>query len=64
MAKKWIQKAHLVKGALHRALGIAPGKKIPKSRITAASKKKGRLGKMARAAKTLSKLARRKKSKK
>lgn len=60
MAKKWIQKAHLVKGALHRALGIPTSQKIPKGKIASASKKGGRLGKMARAAKTLGKLAKRK----
>ncbi len=33
MAKKWIQGAIKKKGALHKALGVAPGKKIPASKL-------------------------------
>jgi hypothetical protein len=54
--KKWIARATKNKGALHRALGIAPDKKIPKSTLNTAAKKKGKLGKEARLAKTLAKL--------
>ena len=36
MAKKWIQGAHLHKGALHRALGVPEGEKIPAHKIEAA----------------------------
>ena len=45
MAKKWIQ--NLEKGGLHRSLGIPGGKKIPVSKIKAAAKKGGKLGKQA-----------------
>ena len=55
--KKWIHK--LKKGGLHRSLGVATGKKIPRARIVSASKKKGKVGKQARAALTLAKLRRR-----
>ena len=56
MADKWIQKAGLKKGALHRALGIPEGSKIPYGRLVAAARKKGKLGRMARLAMTLGKL--------
>ncbi len=54
--RKWIAKATKNKGALRRALGIAPDKKIPKAKLNAAAKKPGKLGKEARLAKTLAKL--------
>jgi len=54
MAKKnWIAGAVKNKGALHRKLGVAEGKKIPASKVNAAAKKGGALGKEARLAKTL-----------
>ena len=60
MAKdnKWISKAikPQSKGALHRALGVPEGKTIPKSKIKAAAKRSGKVGKEARLAETLSKL--------
>jgi hypothetical protein len=58
MAEKWIQKAlgPSSKGKLHKALGVSPGKKIPKSKIKAAEKKPGKVGREARLADTLSKL--------
>jgi len=56
MAKQWIQKANLKKGALHKALGIPEGKKIPWDRLVAAAKKKGKLGRMARLAMTFRKM--------
>jgi hypothetical protein len=62
MAKKFIQKALSkpgAKGGLHRSLGIAQGKKIPASKIAAAAKKGGKVGKQARFAETLSKMRRR-----
>lgn len=37
MAKKWIQKMHMKKGALHRELGVAAGKKIPAGKIEKAT---------------------------
>lgn len=57
MAKNWIQKAlpPSSKGKLHRELGVPQGKKIPKSKLAAAAKKKGKIGKQARLAETLSK---------
>lgn len=54
--KKWIQKAIKRRGALHQQLGVPQGKKIPKKKIAAAAKKKGKLGKRARLAQTLAKL--------
>jgi len=45
--KKWIQKAHLNKGGLHRALGIPEGQEIPESMLRACIKKGGHLAKMA-----------------
>jgi hypothetical protein len=56
MAKKWIKKAIKKPGQLHRDLGVPQGKKIPKSKIAAAAKKKGKVGQRARLAKTLGKL--------
>jgi hypothetical protein len=29
MANKWIQKAHIKEGSLHKALGVPEGQKIP-----------------------------------
>jgi len=42
------------KGALHKALHVPQGQKIPASKLNAAAKKGGKLGKMANLAKTLS----------
>jgi hypothetical protein len=54
MAKKnWVADAVKNKGGLHRSLGIAAGKKIPKAKIAKAAKKGGRVGKQARLAETL-----------
>lgn len=52
-AKMWISKAIKHPGGLHRALGVPEGKKIPASKINAASHAGGHLGKMANLAKTL-----------
>jgi len=43
-----IKKAIKRPGALHRKLGVPMGKKIPASKLAAASKAKGLLGKEAR----------------
>lgn len=51
--KKWIQGMHLKKGALHRQLGIAEGKKIPAKTLARAASKGGTLGRRARVAETL-----------
>ncbi len=56
MAKNWIAGATKNKGALHRALGIKQGQKIPAKKINAAAKRPGKIGKEARLAKTLKKL--------
>lgn len=56
MAEKWIQKAIKHKGALHKQLHVAEGKKIPAKKLAAAAKKGGKLGQRARLAKTLKKL--------
>jgi len=53
MARKWIAKAIKRPGALHKALGVAKGAKIPVGKIRKAAKAKGRLGKQARLALTL-----------
>lgn len=59
MAKKWIQEMHMKKGALHKEMGIKPGKKIPEKKLEAAAKKPGKLGKRARLAETLKGLSKR-----
>jgi hypothetical protein len=53
MAEKWIQKAIKKPGALHKEMGVPEGKKIPASKLAAAAKKPGKLGKRARLAETL-----------
>jgi len=53
MAEKWIQKAIKKPGALHKEMGVPTGKKIPASKLAAAAKKPGKLGKRARLAETL-----------
>ena len=59
--KKWIQKAKIKKGALHKDLGVPMGKKIPKAKLDAAAKKGGKIGRRARLAKTFAKMRRKKK---
>ena len=53
MAKKWIAGAIKHPGALHRALGVAKGQKIPAAKLASAAKKGGKVGAEARLAKTL-----------
>lgn len=53
MAEKWIQKAIKKPGALKKSLGVSPEKKIPSSKLAAAAKKPGKMGKRARLAETL-----------
>lgn len=56
MAKRFIQKAlgqKGDKGRLHRALGVPEDQPIGKARIAAAAKRPGKVGRMARFAKTL-----------
>jgi hypothetical protein len=52
----WIREAVKNRGSLHKQLGIKQGKNIPDALIARAAKKKGKLGKRARLAQTLSKL--------
>jgi len=56
MAKKWIQKMHMKKGALHKELGVPEDENIPEKKLAAAAKKGGVEGKRARLAKTLKKM--------
>ncbi len=56
MAKNWIAAAIKKPGSLRKALGAPKGKSIPASKLSAASKKGGKLGKRARLAQTLKKL--------
>lgn len=53
MAKNWIAGAVKNKGALHRALNVPEGKKIPPAKIAAAAKGSGKVAKEARLAQTL-----------
>lgn len=53
MAKNWIEGAVKNKGGLHRSLGIAEGKKIPPSKLAAAAKQSGKVGKQAHLTQTL-----------
>ena len=55
-----IKKAIKKPGALRKELGIKKGTKIPKDKLNAAAKKKGKLGQRARFAQTLRRLNRRK----
>ena len=52
----WISKAIKRPGALHRALGVPEGQKIPAKKIEAATHKGGRLARQANLAQTLSKM--------
>lgn len=61
---KWIQKAIKKPGSLRKSLGVKKGEKIPASKLKAAAKKKGKVGQRARLAITLSKLRKKKTSKK
>lgn len=62
MAEKWIQKAKIKKGALHKELGIPEGKKIPEKKLKKAEHSKNpTLRKRAVLAETLKKIAKKKK---
>jgi len=61
--RKWIQKAIKRPGGLHRSLGVPKGKRIPVSRIRAAAKRGGRVGRQARLALTLRKITSRRRRK-
>jgi len=51
--KNWIKDAIKKPGALRKELGAKPGKPIPASKLAAAAKKPGKIGKRARLAETL-----------
>lgn len=54
MAEKWIQKMHMKKGALHKALKVPKGKPIPASKLKKAEHSKNpTMAKRARLAETL-----------
>lgn len=56
MATKWIQKSIKRPGALHRALGVAQGSKIPAKKLASAKKSSNpRIRKEASLAQTLKK---------
>lgn len=52
MAEKWIQKANIKKGALHKEMGIPSSHRIPEVKLKQAAAKGGLLGKRARLAET------------
>lgn len=54
--KNWIAGATKNKGGLHRALNVPKGEKIPASKVAAAAKKGGKVGREARLAQTLARL--------
>lgn len=56
MAKDWIKGAIKHPGALHKALNVPEGKKIPEKMIKSAEKKGGKVGKQAHLADTLKKM--------
>lgn len=58
--KKWIQSAIKHPGALHEELHVPSDKKIPKKKLEKATHAKGKEGKRARLAITLSKLRKKK----
>ena len=51
--KNWIKDAIKKPGALKKELGVKADKKIPSSKLAAAAKKPGKMGKRARLAETL-----------
>lgn len=54
--KKWIQAAHMKKGALHRQLGISVGEAIPLNVLKEHEHDEGKLGRRVRMALNLRKL--------
>jgi hypothetical protein len=62
MSQNFIQAMHMKKGGLHASLGVKQGAKIPVAMVSAAAKKKGKVGKQARLAETLETIASKKNS--
>jgi hypothetical protein len=56
MSENWIKGAIKKPGALRKSLGVKKGAKIPQTKLKAAAKKPGKLGRRARMAMTLKKL--------
>jgi len=56
MSENWIKGAIKKPGALRKSLGVKKGEKIPQTKLKAAAKKPGKLGRRARMAMTLKKL--------
>jgi hypothetical protein len=56
MAKKWIQKMGMKKGALHQALGVPQGKKIPAGKMAVKPGDSALMKRRKNLAKTLKKL--------
>lgn len=54
--KNWIQGAIKKPGALRKSLGVSGDKPIPRSKLEAAAKQKGKTGQRARLALTLRKM--------
>ena len=52
---KWIQKANIKKGALHKELGVKEDERIPQKKLKKAAEAKGKEGRRARLALELSK---------
>lgn len=61
--KKWIQKAVGEPGALHKALDVPKGEKIPSKKLKVKDTDSTRVKKMKTLAKTLKKISAKKKSK-
>lgn len=53
MAKQWIKEAISKPGALHKALGVPEGKKIPASKLSVKSTDSPKMAKRKNLAKTL-----------
>ena len=47
---KWIQKANIKKGALHKELGVKEDERIPQKKLKKAAEAKGKEGRRARLA--------------
>jgi hypothetical protein len=61
MAEKWIQKAHIKKGALHKELGVPADEKIPVKKLKKAEHSHSpKIKKQAVLAETFRKMRRRK----
>ena len=52
---KWIQKADIKKGALHKELGVKEDERIPQKKLKKAAEAKGKEGRRARLALELEK---------